>query len=208
MKVTKDQAAKNRSAIVAAAASQIRSRGFDQVSVAEVAKASGLTHGALYSHYKSKEALQVDATQQAFEDTLNEFCDLPASTFLTQYLSPQHRDHPEFGCPNAALVSEVWRQPAETQQAFRDGLKRFVALTAHKLAPNDAARGAEQAISVFAAMVGGLALSRAVRDVDPAYSGEILHSLTNQLKAQFGAGTTVAPTAEPKRRGTRRKPGP
>ncbi len=196
MKVTKEQAAKNRSAIVAAAAREIRKRGFDQVSVAEVAKASGLTHGALYSHYKSKEALGIDATQQAFDETVREFCGLSPSMFLQQYLSPAHRDHPEVGCPNASLVTEVWRQPAETQQAFRDGLRRFVALTDGMLRHDDTDPGSENAIAVFAAMVGGLALSRAVRDVDPAYSDEILRSVHSRLRAAFGADPQSVSTQE------------
>jgi len=186
MKVSKDQAAKNRNAIIAAAANQIRQKGFDRVSVSDVAKMSGLTHGALYSHYKSKEALEVDAARQAFDDTLEEFCDMPGLVFLEQYLSTEHRDHPELGCPNAALVSEVWRQPLATQQVFRDGLRGFVALTEKKLQHAGAQQSAEQAIAVLAAMVGGLALSRAVIDVDPAYSSEILRSMSKQLRALFG----------------------
>ena len=119
MKVSKAQASDNRDAIIQAAAAQIRGRGFDQMSVAEVAQAAGLTHGALYSHFKSKDALKTEATTRAFEDCIRAFTGLEPAEFLRNYLSAEHRDNPQAGCPTAALVSEVSRQSAGSQAAFR-----------------------------------------------------------------------------------------
>ena len=181
MKVTKARATENRDAIEKAAAALIRERGFDQVSVAEVAAAAGLTHGALYSHYGSKEALARAATSRAFDETLGEFAGLSSTEFVQRYLSAAHRDHPEFGCPNAALVTEVWRQPAGTREAFRDGLQRYVQMVAQTLEKGDEAHGKAAAVTVLAAMVGAMALSRAIRDTDPLYSNEILEDVSTQL---------------------------
>ena len=65
MKVSKEQVAKHREHIVAAAGRLFRQRGFDGVSVAEIMKEAGLTHGAFYGYFPSKEALIAEAAEQA-----------------------------------------------------------------------------------------------------------------------------------------------
>ncbi|RKP49572.1 TetR/AcrR family transcriptional regulator [Pararobbsia silviterrae] len=195
MKVSKAQASENRNAITKAAAEEVRRLGFDGVSVAHVASTAGLTHGALYSHYDSKDGLIEAATRRAFEDTLREFSGLPFSEFVERYLSSAHRDHPEAGCPNAALMSEVWRQPETTRVAFRDGLQQYVDLVAQSLNSTTAAPVRAQAVTMLAAMVGGMALSRAVRDVDTAFSDEILSDIGAQLKSFVESQKTPAANA-------------
>ena len=183
MKVSKAKATENRDAILRAAAAGIREHGFDQTSVAEVARAAGLTHGALYAHFKSKEALAAEATAAAFSETLGVFADVGAAEFLARYLSPAHRDHPAQGCPNAALATEVWRQSAATRAAFAEGMERFIERAAQAFAPGDDPQARDRATMIFAAMVGGLALSRAIRDVDGAASDDILRAVASQLQA-------------------------
>ncbi len=187
MKVTKARASENRDAIEKAAAALVRERGFDQMSVAAVAAAAGLTHGALYSHYGSKEALTEAATKRAFEDTVKGLAGLSTTQLVQQYLSPMHRDHPEVGCPNAALASEVWRQPAGTRQAFSDGMRHYIELVGAMLSSGDEGQGKPKsqakAVTTLAAMVGAMALSRAVAEVDPTLSNEILSDVCAQLTA-------------------------
>ncbi len=181
MKVTKARATKNRDAIEKAAAAVVRERGFDQMSVAKVASAAGLTHGALYSHYGSKEALTEAAVGSAFEQTLQGLAGLSSLEFVQRYLSPLHRDHPEVGCPNAALVSEVWRQPAATRDVFRDGVQRYVDLIGTTRAPDGEDLGKAGALTMLATMVGAMALSRAIGENDPSYSDQILSDVSTQL---------------------------
>jgi TetR/AcrR family transcriptional repressor of nem operon len=187
MKVTKARASENREAIEKAAAALMRERGFDQMSVAAVAGAAGLTHGALYSHYGSKEALAEAATKRAFDDTVRGLAGLSAAEFVVRYLSPMHRDHPEMGCPNAALASEVWRQPGGTRQAFRDGIEQYVELLRSMLTSAGEPGDKAKAVTMLAAMVGAMALSRAVDDVDPSFSNEILSDVSEQLTALIEA---------------------
>src|SRR5687768_14918347 len=70
VKVTKEQAAAHRAAIVAAAGRLFRERGFDGVGVAEITRAAGLTHGGFYGHFASKDALAAEACGQAFAESL------------------------------------------------------------------------------------------------------------------------------------------
>src|SRR4029077_2207638 len=181
MKVSKTRASDNREAILRAASAQMRGRGLAQTNGAEVARAADLTHGALHSHFQSKDALATEAMTCAFADCIREFTGLPAPKLLQRYLSTEHRDHPEVGCPAAALVSEIPRQPAELQAAFRRGIDHFIALTGESLEAVRAKPGYDRAVLMFAAMVGGLALSRAIRNVDATGSSDILRAVRNQL---------------------------
>jgi TetR/AcrR family transcriptional repressor of nem operon len=187
MKVTKARATENREAIEKAAAALIREHGFEQMSVAKVAAAAGLTHGGFYSHYRSKEALAKAAVGRAFEETLQGLAGLSAAEFIQRYLSPQHRDHPQVGCPNAALASEVWRQPQATREAFRDGVQRYVDLVGVTLGRDGQKHEKASAVTMLAAMVGAMALSRAVGEVDPSFSNEILHAVSKNLTAMIEA---------------------
>jgi TetR/AcrR family transcriptional regulator, transcriptional repressor for nem operon len=202
MKVSKQQAADNRDAIVQVAAAQIRERGFSQMSVAEVAKAAGLTHGALYSHFVSKEALQAAAIERAFKDCVAEFSGLTSEQFLGQYLSTQHRDNIGYGCPTAALISEVRWQSEEAQTAFYDGFTRFAALTGDSLGSGHSYGKQDLTMLAFAAMAGGLAISRAIRAVDEAASDAILSALAGQLREVMSRRTGQS---EPKQRATAKK---
>lgn len=187
MKVSKQQAFENREAIVQVAAEQLRERGFSQMSVAEVTKAAGLTHGALYSHFKSKEALQAAAIERAFEDCTSEFAGLTPDQFLERYLSPQHRDDAGHGCPTAALASEMRWQSEEAQTAFSNGVSRYFAVTADSISGGKAQGQPDLTMLAFVAMAGGLAISRALRGVDEAASDAVLRTVADQLR-QVGIG--------------------
>lgn len=181
MRVTKEKASENRETILQAAAEQVRAVGFDRLSVADVGRAAGMTHGALYSNFKSKEELKSAATKRAFDDSVRGFTGLSPEEFLTRYLSTGHRDNPQIGCPNSALVSDVWRQPIETQEVFKDGVGCFVSLTSDTLNAHGAQHDYDRAVTIFAAMVGGLSLARAIRNVDPDASDQILQGVARQL---------------------------
>lgn len=79
------------------------------------------------------------------------------------------------------MVSEIPRQPAELQAAFRSGVDRFVALAGESLEAVGAEHGRDRAVFMFAAMVGGLALAREIRNVDESGSADILRAVKKQL---------------------------
>ena len=205
MKVTKQQASENRDAIVQVAAAQMRERGFGQTSVAEVAKAAGLTHGALYSHFDSKDALQAEAIEHAFEQCRTKFSGLTSDQFIDHYLSAEHRDNPAQGCPTAALVSEVRGQSDEARAAFYSGHKRFAALVERSLGSVGSEQARDRTTLAVAAMVGGLAIARAIRSVDETASNDVLRVVADQVRQVIamsppegsGAGSSRA-SAKPK----------
>ena len=182
MKVSKRQASENREAIVQVAAAQLRERGFTQMSVSDVAAAAGLTHGALYSHFKSKDALQAAAVERAFKDCMAEFTGMTTEQFLCRYFSEQHRDDAGHGCPTAALVSEMRWQSDVARAAFYEGFRHFAAMLKNILQSDDAGGERDFTMLAFAAMTGTLAISRAVEGVDRAVADCVLHAVAGQLQ--------------------------
>ncbi|MBY3064782.1 TetR/AcrR family transcriptional regulator [Rhizobium laguerreae] len=189
MKVSKAQAAENRATLIAIASQRLRSGGFEAMATGDIAKAAALTHGALYSHFKSKEGLTAEALSEAFRECHEDFSKLDAKAWFEQYLSPQHRDAPDMGCPMAALVSEVPHQSDAIQRRFAAGSEAFIALASENLGrPNEASvERREQGLFMIAAMMGGLALSRALKTADPMMSEAVLTVIRKQLE-EYQAG--------------------
>jgi TetR/AcrR family transcriptional repressor of nem operon len=159
MRRSREDAARTRDEIVAAAAALFRARGIDAVSIADVMGEVGLTVGGFYKHFDSKEALVAEAIERAsLESSTKESGN--AEEVLRAYLSWAHRAHPDRGCPVAALCSEVGHQSASTKRAFTSALERFVAQVA-ALLPD---KSREQQLHATAAVVGGLVLARGTND--------------------------------------------
>lgn len=191
MKVSKTQAAENREGIVEAAARLYREKGLDGVGVAEITRDAGLTHGGLYRHFESKDALAREACLRAFEWTITplEGLEPPSSdtapaaklhTLVHSYLSASHRDHPGEGCPAAALAADAARAGPEMSEVFAQGVERNIQRFMRILEGDDAATRT-RTIVTLSSMVGALVLARATAAGNPALSEEILATLRQQL---------------------------
>jgi TetR/AcrR family transcriptional regulator, transcriptional repressor for nem operon len=184
---TKAQAAENRARIIAVAARQFRERGFAGIGVAELMGRVGLTHGAFYSHFSSKEELMALACRRAVADMLADWqCRTtgattdPVEAITGPYLSAAHRDDPGNGCLMAALGPEAARAPAPIRRAVTDCLEEVLGTLAARMPDGDAATRRRAAIRLFASLVGALVVARAVDD--PALSDEILEAIREKLK--------------------------
>ena len=171
MRVSRDQVAENRQRILEAAARLFRERGFEHVSVAEIMIAAGLTHGAFYGHFASKE----DLIAQAFSAALAQgaaWDEKDLAGYAGGYLSAGHRDSPGVGCPFAALATEGARGPAPLRSTMTQALRRRIASFAQTAPGETAEERRRAAVASWSAMVGAVILAR-VAD-DPALSDEIL----------------------------------
>jgi TetR/AcrR family transcriptional regulator, transcriptional repressor for nem operon len=162
--------------IVKEASRLFRERGFENVSVGDVMKAAGLTHGAFYAHFASKEELQAAAVaygqKVSLERVRRNKLKKNKGSYADLYLSPRHRDNPGDGCTMAALGQEVARSAPELKVAFERGLEEILSAEA-----GDGDR--KEAIFRTAALLGGVVLARAVQD--PRLSDEILERVRQKL---------------------------
>ncbi len=166
MKISQAQARENRERVLSAASELFRANGFDAVTVADVTKAAGMTHGGFYNHFTSKEALAAEALGDAWTAMAAHRArarDLPE--LLSAYLSKAARAAPGKACPAAALAGDVRHQPAPVREAFAEGLEAMIGSLEDRLvgSPIDRRR---QAVVLATQMIGALLLSRAVPDQD------------------------------------------
>jgi TetR/AcrR family transcriptional regulator, transcriptional repressor for nem operon len=189
MRVSREQVAENRRKILDAAGRLFRARGYDAVTVADVMKAAGLTHGGFYGHFASKDELIAETLAHVLTPDTTAGHDLAA--FAAGYLTPGHRDDLAGGCAVAALGGETIRQAPGARAAMTEGLRRQLErLSRSAPGDTDAARRRE-AIGSWAAMVGAVVLAR-VSD-DPRLADEILAETSAWLRGEDAPGAPGAP---------------
>jgi len=158
--------------IVEAAARAIRRSGYGGTGVADIMKAAGLTHGGFYAHFASREAMLAEAADRAGAEAVATSASIAAAappqnalqSLLRAYLSKEHLESMERGCPVAALGSEMPRQAPEVRHAATRRIKEMIDLVARQ-SPDWGQPGAhERALVTVATMVGALLLARAVDD--------------------------------------------
>ena len=171
----KETAAKHHR-IVKEACRLFRERGFENVTVGEVMKAAGLTHGAFYAHFGSKQELQKAAVAYGQSLSVDRAKSYGATKkgrrgYADLYLSPPHRDNPGGGCTMASLAQEIARSTPELKEAFERGLEEILS-----------ASGADRKEAIFqaATLLGGVVLARAVQD--QRLSDEILESVRQKVR--------------------------
>jgi TetR/AcrR family transcriptional regulator, transcriptional repressor for nem operon len=184
MKVSREQMAENRRRILDVASRLFRDKGFDDVSVSEVMKAAGLTHGGFYGHFISKDDLVAQTLAHVLATDSGEGGDF--RRYLETYLSPRHRDDPAGGCPTAGLAAAIRHQTPAARSAMTEGLRSQIGRIEKALPGSDPADKRRAAIGSWAAMVGAVILARAIDD--SALSDEILE----QTRAWIDAGISQA----------------
>jgi TetR/AcrR family transcriptional regulator, transcriptional repressor for nem operon len=182
MRVTKEEAARNRERIVDAAARLFRERGFEGIGVADLMREVGLTHGGFYGHFASKDDLMAEACARALERSLTLWGKraegAPADPLLAitdVYLTARHRDDPGAGCLLAALGSDVPRQGPGVRRAVTDYLNSAFDLLAQLVPGRSKVARRRKAINTYASLVGALVMARAVDD--DVLSREILDAV-------------------------------
>jgi TetR/AcrR family transcriptional regulator, transcriptional repressor for nem operon len=168
-----------RQRILDVAARQFRERGVAAAGLAGIMAEAGLTNGAFYVHFESKDDLVAAVLGEALARREEKLRERAAGgdgikAVVADYLSRKHRDNPGNGCPTAAMVADVARQPAATREAFTTRIAPIIARIAAQLPMRSEAARHRRALAIYALMVGTLQLSRAVSDDD--LSDEILDS--------------------------------
>lgn len=180
-RVSQQQAEENRRRVVETAARLFREKG-THLSVADLMKASGLTHGGFYKQFASKDALIDEATTHAFAELAQLHAaglerhagqrDEARQALIDNYLSVEHRDNPADGCPAAALAADMAREPAdsEARRVYAEGVGDF----AEALADEE-----HDGLVRLSTMIGALVLSRATKG--SSLSEEVLVAAREEL---------------------------
>lgn len=164
-----NQKAQTRARIVDTAGRRLKSDGVDGSGVSTLMKDAGLTNGAFYSHFDSKDDLVAAAVadQLKFQhDTIEALPQDRASldAFISDYLSPRHRDHPEEGCPSAALLSDIARSTAVVRESYSSGVAEIIDHLATRIDVADRTEAHTRAIGLITALIATLQLARAISD--------------------------------------------
>lgn len=167
MRYQKGRREETRRHIIDVAGRRFRQDGIAAAGIAGLMTDAGLTNGAFYTHFESKEDLvrqTLDtmresaggATVQAIRDGA------PPEIWLRRYLSLSHRDNPGGGCVAAALSAEIARHPEETRDAFRAACEEFVGQIADSLPAGTPAARRATAQALYGLMIGTLQLARVI----------------------------------------------
>lgn len=191
--------AETRQRIVSRAGARLKQDGIDGSGLAAVMSDAGLTNGAFYAHFASKDALVATVVAEQLAAQRDVLAAMPPGpgaleTFARDYLSPAHRDAPAAGCPSAALLDEIARSSDAVRTAYASGADQILDQIAARLDPANprAARG--RAIGLFTLLVGTLQLSRAV--ADPPTSDEVLLAGIENVQLLIGTPRTGSNTSE------------
>ncbi|WP_079417900.1 TetR/AcrR family transcriptional regulator [Thiomonas intermedia] len=188
MKVSREQAERNRCAVVASAARLFRERGFDGVGLGEVMRAAGLTHGGFYKQFGSKEDLVRESMASALARGQSKWRERvtatdadPLATFVNGYLAPDHRDHPADGCAFVAVGAEAARRDdPDLRRIFETEARGYLELIEGMLSDAPGRAGRDQALATLSTLVGALLMSRVVRD--PELSADFLRAAGESVR--------------------------
>lgn len=208
--MSREQAAENRRAIVAAAARLFRERGVEAVGLSELMKHAGFTQGGFYNHFESKGDLVAEVVATAIAEGNAEFAKLARTPvgesttalrrYINWYLSRAHRDDIDHGCPVTGFAGDAPRLGAGAQSHFAGGLDDLITILAGLIAEIGSLAGTgerrtlrERAISLFCEMLGALVLSRSVAQAAPALSNEILENVHRHVRASVDDRSSPPP---------------
>lgn len=187
MRYEPDHKARTHARIVKAASRQFRGNGLSGPGVATLMKASGLTHGGFYKHFASKDDLLAEAIEESLRDIRHRLIaaakEAPAGEGWTEivrtYLSIEHCERADTGCPIAALASEIARAAPAVKKRIAGSLKKHREAIMPFVPGRDPAEQERNFIIAFTAMAGAVSLARTM--TDPIRRQNILDTVRNHL---------------------------
>jgi len=190
VKVSKEQNANNRDALIAAASGLFQKQGFAATGVAQISEEAGLTQGGFYGHFKSKTLLVEAACRQSLANGRDSWRAMIGTsgndleTLIDAYVSPEHVEAVAQGCPMAAYTGEIKSQDDAVKATFTDGFEDMVGILQEVLAGDFADENARRdALFFMCSMVGSVAMARATKTTNPQLAEAIIAATRANLKA-------------------------
>jgi TetR/AcrR family transcriptional regulator, transcriptional repressor for nem operon len=194
MRVSRIEAAENRQTVINVASRLFRERGFDGIGLKDLMEGAGLTQGAFYKQFASKEDLAAQASRRALESASRRWSAAaaenpkdPLGAVIAFYLSEGHRKEKMDGCPIVALGSDAARQGSNVKASFEAGIKTHLEVLGRLIADIDGKgpKGKRKAMAILSTMVGALTLSRVVND--PNLARAFLDAAVKQVREAVDA---------------------
>lgn len=191
MRYEREHRARTHERIVKNAARQFRAEGLNGPGVIKLMKASGLTHGGFYKHFRSKDDLMVEAVDESVREIHEQLVDWARQAkpgeawkeLVKRYLSIEHCEHPEVGCPIAALAPDIARTPPHVRKKIRLSMEAYRRQLLGFMPGANAAEREKNFTLIFTAMVGALAVARTMST--PEEKQRVLTLSRNHLLASF-----------------------
>ena len=190
MRYEAEHKTRTRDRIVRNAARKLRAEGLNGPGVADVMKASGLTVGGFYKHFGSKEELFGEAVAHAFLENEKVFSSVQNMArenrwkeVVRLYLSPEHCEHPETGCPVTALAPEISRAKLGVRKRFAGLMKERTHRWVEFMPGRSPAERERNFFIIFSAMVGAVSVARIL--TERADREKVLASVRDHLLHSF-----------------------
>jgi TetR/AcrR family transcriptional repressor of nem operon len=171
--------------MVGVAAARFRERGIEGPGVADLLAEAGLTHGAFYRHFDSRNELVGEAVAEALRaggeamEGVAAASDEPLRAVIAAYLSPVHRDRRATSCAVASLAADASRSTDEVRTSYTAQVERYIALLERLPPIDDEPTTRPRAITILSTLVGAISMARAVND--EALSDELLMAAASVL---------------------------
>ncbi|TPJ49618.1 TetR/AcrR family transcriptional regulator [Mesorhizobium sp. B2-6-4] len=166
--------------------------GFGGIGLKDLMKAAGLTQGAFYKQFASKEDLAAQASRRAMESAAHRWAEATASkpedplgAVIEFYLSADHREERMDGCPVVSLGSDAARQGSDVKASFETGIKTYLEALGGMIARADGEESNEKAMAILSTMVGAVVLSRIIND--PHLAQAFLNAAADQVRQAVAA---------------------
>jgi TetR/AcrR family transcriptional repressor of nem operon len=187
MRVSREKAAQHRQQILSSATRLFRERGIAATGVDSITDNTGLTHGAVYSQFGSKEEIAIEAIRAALRDSRKTWLRAMEkrgrkkilAAIVESYLSERHRDAPGQGCLVAALAGDIARQGKNVRDAFTEEFKDALKFLTDLVGSDDDSLTEDDVLADFVFMAGAMIVSRAIND--DALSAQILRAASERL---------------------------
>ena len=173
MRVSRVQAEENRQTVISVASRLFREHGFDGIGLKDLMKSAGLTQGAFYKQFASKDDLAAQASRRALEGAFSRWSAAAAENprdalgaVIAFYLSTEHREERMDGCPIVALGSDAARQGVDVKASFEAGIRKYLELLGSWVGDTEGEgeEPSDKTMAILSTMVGAVVLSRAIND--------------------------------------------
>ena len=174
MRYEREHKARTHERILKSASRQFRAQGLSGPGVVKVMKASGLTHGGFYKHFRSKEELLVAAVDESVRDIGAKLIAWAKQArpgeawreIVKKYLSIEHCEHPDMGCPIAALAPDIARTAPPVRRKILGSMEAYRKQLVEFMPGKSSSEKEKNFTLIFTAMLGALSIARTMSDVE------------------------------------------